>query len=973
MNGVSASKRATLIWSLLGLVLATQYNACSQQVLFSQSLSSLKNELLSSAMIAINQNAQFTNDTQVNVDLQNDLADEVYVTNDPTCNSGGAWEPMQASRPWTLAEMNKEVLVYARYRNTTEGISTGCVSDSIVHDNEPPAVLFNEPNMITNVNTPVINFLAWDLVSGVQGTTCKWPGQSEAACAGSTSNGNVAEGVYSIEVVAKDNAGNVAAPTLQALMVDRTPPRVILNSAPAAVTSDGNAVFAFTGQDNLSGIKNYECAREVDTAFAVCSSPVQWTVGEGPHKFFIRTTDNAGNVSAALVHEFVIDMTAPTVRILTGPLDFSNSPQATFTFDGMDDGQPITKFECRVDAGVFASCTTPHLRTGLADGEHVFYVRGQDTAGLYSAPVSRTWTVDTVAPVVKFTQRPLAVTNSVNAAFRYTITDVGSGVASAECALDSVTYVACSVSAFDLSALLAGDHTLKVRGIDKAGNKGAAASYSWKVDLTAPLLVLNSGPGQFWNSAIANFTYTASDAQSGIARVDCRLDAGAYAPCDSVSAHAVSGLQEGFRVVSIRAVDNAGNFSSEVLVSFVVDLTGPMISIFQQPLPAIPTTGSQALGFTVIDGASGVKSIACTFNGVSRDCASGVLLSFANMTVGTYKFVVVAVDNAGNTSSHTSKWEVRAPVAHTSQVTVAAINKVDIVVIIDNSGSMAPEMKSMGQYFSKFLSQLNGLDWQVGIITTDPKNNNGDAAKTDGRLVELVGSPAEYILKSSMPAATSEKLFADTIQMATDGSGNERGVVTAKRAIQRAFDGNPINAPHTALFREDAVLAFVVVSDSHDNDSTPADLINEVKAHWMGKKVFSFHSIVVPESSFTNPTGSSVDPADPCKGYRESVKFDGRVYYRLSELTGGIKGTVCSTDYGTQLADMGKATVQLINSATLECPPIDTNNDNKIDTMDVHILTSTGTPYTQFTVNGDKLVFPNGLPLGVNTVNYTCF
>ena len=973
------SIRATIIWSFLALGLATQYNACSQQVIFSQSLSSLKNELLSASLITINQNAQFTNDRQVDVELQNDVADEVYVTNDPTCNSGGAWEPMQASRAWTLSDVNKEVFVYARYRNKAEGVTTGCVSDSIIHDGEPPSILLNEPNMITNVNTPIFNFLAWDSISGVKETTCKWPGQKEVVCNFASSNGNVAEGVYNVAVGAKDNAGNVADPTYQVLTVDRTPPRVILNSAPAAITSNGNAAYVFTGQDNLSGVKGYECAKETAAAFASCTSPVAFVAAEGPHKFFIRAIDNAGNVSPVLEHDFTIDMTAPTVRILSGPGAYSNSPSAVYTFDGMDNGAPITVFECRVDAGSFARCTSPKSYSGLTEGDHTFYVRGQDSAGLYSAPVSQTWNIDTAGPVVAFTQTPASVTNSTSAAFRYTITDAGSGVASAECSLDAAAFAVCDVASFNSTGLVGGSHTLKVRGKDRAGNVGLAAAYTWTIDLTAPTLVLNSGPAPYSNSSTANFAYTATDAQSGIARVDCRLDAAAYAPCNSLTSHSVSGLVEGGRKMSIRAVDQAGNYSNEVVVDWIVDLSAPVISYYQQPASVIATNSVQTLGFTVVDSSSGVQSTTCTLNGVNSACASGVTLTWNNQATGSYTFVITARDNAGNTSTSTRTWDVRGPNMQTQLVNVNVKNKVDVVVIIDNSGSMTTEMASMKQYFSKFLQQLNGLDWQISIITTDPRNSVTDrvavdAPKMDGRMVELSGMPGQFILKSSMDFNLASTTFGNTIQMPTDGSGNERGILTAKRAIQRAFDGMPINANSNALaFRDDAALAFVIVSDAYDDVSQPADLINEVKAHWNGQKVFAFHSIVVPENSFTNPTATAVDPNDPCKDFRESVHYDGRIYYRLSELTGGVKATECSNDYGSQLSAMGKATIDLVSAATLNCPPVDVTGDGKVDASDVQVTASDGTNVTAFTVNGNKLNFAAGLPPGTNTVKYYCF
>ena len=58
-----------------------------------------------------------------------------------------------------------------------------------------------------------------------------------------------------------------------------------------------------------------------------------------------------------------------------------------------------------------------------------------------------------------------------------------------------------------------------------------------------------------------------------------------------------------------------------------------------------------------------------------------------------------------------------------------ATTKVDVLVVVDNSGSMSVEQSNMGMRFASFLSRLQGLDWQVGIVTTDVQTNNTAAFK----------------------------------------------------------------------------------------------------------------------------------------------------------------------------------------------------------------------------------------------------
>lgn len=300
---------------------------------------------------------------------------------------------------------------------------------------------------------------------------------------------------------------------------------------------------------------------------------------------------------------------------------------------------------------------------------------------------------------------------------------------------------------------------------------------------------------------------------------------------------------------------------------------------------------------------------------------------------------------------------------------VKASNKVDILVVMDNSGSMKTEMASMANRFSSFTSKLKSLDWQLGIITTD---NRTSVAYGTGKLIPLVGLTNQFILTPAMGLTQAQQVFANTIQMPTNGAGAELGLATTIGAIMRSPSSLPENAPNKQLFRPDAALAVLIVSDAADTGSTtPNDVINMVKTTF-GNKTFTFNSIVIPENSYTNASATTVNPADPCKDYRESVKYDGRKYHQLSELTGGIKGTACTNDYSAQLENIGALTASLVNSVTLDCQPTDSNHDGVVDAKDVEIRTSNGIPIKNYEVSGRRVTFTEALPVGKNEFLYFC-
>jgi hypothetical protein len=110
--------------------------------------------------------------------------------------------------------------------------------------------------------------------------------------------------------------------------------------------------------------------------------------------------------SAADTVVSVLDVTPPNTEITGKPPLVDNNPTPTFSFMGDDSnaqgtGSGVIAFECKVDSGDFAPCTSPFTTESLSDGEHTFQVRAIDRVGhVDPTPASYTWTIDTTAPAV---------------------------------------------------------------------------------------------------------------------------------------------------------------------------------------------------------------------------------------------------------------------------------------------------------------------------------------------------------------------------------------------------------------------------------------------------------------------------------------------------------------------------------------------------------------------------------------------
>jgi hypothetical protein len=427
-------------WLAIGLALATQYNACSPAKFEQSPNVPPPPAQKSTAVILINQDALYTNSLQAQVQLESPQADEVYVTNVPGCGSGGNWEPLVAQRSWMLIKRNQKDSVYAQFRNLQEGVTSDCVSDEIIEDDEPPTVILQQAKIVTNQTTPIISFLASDSLSGLDKMICEWPGMPATMCSFATSNGNLAEGRYLVKIHATDKAGNASVPVTSDVMVDRTGPVITLLSVPPLVGSSTTPQFSFNITDDRSGVSSALCAFDKSANLVDCANSFTGTLVEGPHVFIVHGFDNAGNMTE-VTYDFTIDRSAPTVTITSYPPDYNRSPSGTFEFTGMDGAVVISKFDCSLDAGTYTSCTSPKTYTGLTEGVHTFEVIGYDAAGNKSAPASHSWFVDTTAPVITFVATPDPLTNKTSSVIKYAITDAGTGVAKSECSVDNAAYV----------------------------------------------------------------------------------------------------------------------------------------------------------------------------------------------------------------------------------------------------------------------------------------------------------------------------------------------------------------------------------------------------------------------------------------------------------------------------------------------------------------------------------------------------
>lgn len=169
-----------------------------------------------------------------------------------------------------------------------------------------------------------------------------------------------------------------------------------------------------------------------------------------------------------------------------------------------------------------------------------------------------------------------------------------------------------------------------------------------------------------------------------------------------------------------------------------------------------------------------------------------------------------------------------------ADVPPAEVRGVDILFVIDNSGSMREEQASLVANFERFVTVLNNIegglpDIHIGVVSTNAGSGQGiTGCEGDGDNGILLNAPSgactppgpeRYIRDVASPDGLTRitnhggslaDSFSCIAELGITGCGFEQPL----EAMRRALDGsNPQNA---GFLRPDALLAVVIITDEDD-------------------------------------------------------------------------------------------------------------------------------------------------------------
>jgi len=228
--------------------------------------------------------------------------------------------------------------------------------------------------------------------------------------------------------------------------------------------------------------------------------------------------------------------------------------------------------------------------------------------------------------------------------------------------------------------------------------------------------------------------------------------------------------------------------------------------------------------------------------------------------------------------------------------------KVDILWVMDDSGSMGDEQDDLAFNFNAFINDFitRDVDFKMAITTTDGR---------DGRSGNMVGNP-DLLTRAAAQANQGKFIndFQNMIRVGTRGSGREMGLETSKDFLER----------YRSWMRDDAFLIVVYISDEEDQSpQNVANYVNALKGLKASAGMVKAYSIVT-------------QVLDPAKQW-ETL---GMRYEEVSNETGGEVADI-HQDFYTTLTNFGFKILELLDSFPLSGVPI--NAEIRITINDVEV------------------------------------
>ncbi|MDQ1747793.1 MAG: large repetitive protein, partial [Frankiaceae bacterium] len=450
----------------------------------------------------------------------------------------------------------------------------------------------------------------------------------------------LADGTYTVTVVAVDSLGNAGDPlTLTYTLVP--PP-----STTATPDQRGSSHTAnWTVSNPIAGV-SYTCSVTGPTTTGVTVTCAGGNVAltlpagaaDGVYSVSVVAVDGNGNSGAPTTLTYTLVPPAPTSNPAAVRSSAGRTPSWTLT-----DAVAGVTYQCSAVTGpasVTATCgpTVSLNLTGLPDGVYTFTVTPVDALGNSGDPLTLSYTLLPPAPTVVSAPTSPASSHSPS----WTVTDAVAGV-TYSCTVAPATNASVTCAGGVVQLTLAagaadGTYTISVFATDSLGNTGPARTLTYILFPPAPTVV--TAPPASASGHTASWTLT--DAVPGVTYTCSVSGTGASVTCVGgvLTLTLAAGAADGTYDVTVKAVDSLGRAGDPLTVHYTLIPPAPTT-----PSPTQTASGT-APSWVLSDAVPGVTYLC--FAAIPVGCGPTVSLDLSGQPDGTYVVTVVAVDSLGN-------------------------------------------------------------------------------------------------------------------------------------------------------------------------------------------------------------------------------------------------------------------------------------------------------------------------------------
>ncbi|HEX4925917.1 MAG TPA: hypothetical protein VFV50_17625 [Bdellovibrionales bacterium] len=308
-----------------------------------------------------------------------------------------------------------------------------------------------------------------------------------------------------------------------------------------------------------------------------------------------------------------------------------------------------------------------------------------------------------------------------------------------------------------------------------------------------------------------------------------------------------------------------------------------------------------------------------------------------------------------------------------SQSSSTVNNKVDILWIVDGSGTMANHQSNLAANFGDFIADFadKGFDFQMAVASTDAwlreVNYNGgtcssnpnpslnpntiyrssaDCANTLATFGDLTkfrdgdiygaqnGTPGPrsgvYLITSMMSALDISNTFSTNVRTGTRGDGTrEAGFQSLRAVLRRNADGSAAynGETHTALAsfrRESAFLAVIIVSDEEDQSRKQNGQTYATAQEYTDAFIAFMDGYTggVEGNRRYNVSSIVINDINNCAYGLHPQATQGDRYVAVAGATGGVVGNICSNDFSNELSAISQSIVTLSTRFQLSREPV---------------------------------------------------